>query len=33
MTDVGTVEKEDGVLEPEMHNYNFIEIYAQQVYD
>lgn len=33
VTDVGTVEKEDGVLEPETHNYNFIEIYAQQAYD
>ena len=33
VTDVGTVEREDGILEPETHNYNFIEIYAQQVYD
>lgn len=33
VTEVGTVEKEDGILEPETHNYNYIEIYAQQVYD
>lgn len=33
VTEVGTVEKEDGILEPETHQYNYIEIYAQQVYD
>lgn len=33
VTDVGTVEREDGVFEPETHMYNFIEIYAQQAYD
>lgn len=33
VTEVGTEEKEDGILEPEMHQYNYIEIYAQQVYD
>lgn len=31
--DVGTEEVQDGVTEPETHLYNYIDIYAQKVYD